>query len=335
MAKLDRLGWAAGIAFESYGLKIGVRTNTAEVIPRLLEYLPPGWTPAASPVVDLLYTLTVGGDGPRPGVRKYNLLYAGAGRIGRSMDLGEVLESLESDVQMYVAEMARERVFVHAGVVAWDGRAIVMPGRSYSGKTSLTAAFVRAGATYYSDEYAVLDGQGRVHPFARALHVRDATDGQMTRTPIEHIGGTAGETPLPVGLVLVTGYMDAGRWRPRRLSPGQGVLALLANTVPARREPALAMATLQQAVAHATVLKGRRGEADEVVANILANIDTQRDGSRGRREGDLRDDGGRTVGACGWADHSAAAARRGTGVRHSAAPGPLPEQAGGAGVAGL
>jgi hypothetical protein len=29
------------------------------------------------------------------------------------------------------------------------------------------AELVRAGATYYSDEFAVLDSRGRVHPFPR------------------------------------------------------------------------------------------------------------------------------------------------------------------------
>lgn len=274
MAKLDRLGWAAGFAFEAYGLRIGIRANTADVLPRLMDYLPPGWTPTDSSVVDLLYSLTVGGEGPRAGVRKYNLLYADAGRIGRSMDLDEALETFEINVQMYVAEMARERIFVHAGAVAWGDQAILIPGRSHSGKTSLTAAFVRAGATYYSDEYAVLDAQGLVHPFARPLQVRAGTDGRMTKQPVAALGGQVGERPLRVGLVLVTEYAAQGRWRPRRLSPGQGVLALLASTVPARREPALALAALQNAVSGATLLKGRRGEADELVAAILATWGT-------------------------------------------------------------
>jgi hypothetical protein len=66
-----------------------------------------------------------------------------------------------------VAENARRWIFVHAGVVAWRGQAIVIPGATQSGKTSLVAALVRAGAEYFSDEYAVFDARGRVHPLPR------------------------------------------------------------------------------------------------------------------------------------------------------------------------
>ena len=79
----------------------------------------------------------------------------------------------------YVAEEARRGVFVHAGVVGWKGRALVLPGKSGAGKTTLVAELIRAGATYYSDEYAVLDERGRVHPYARPLAVR--VDGRRQR----------------------------------------------------------------------------------------------------------------------------------------------------------
>ena len=72
-----------------------------------------------------------------------------------------------------IAEVARNRVFVHAGVVGWKGRAIVIPGRSYSGKSTLVSELIRAGAAYYSDEYAVFDSRGRVYPFAKPLEMRD------------------------------------------------------------------------------------------------------------------------------------------------------------------
>jgi uridine kinase len=41
---------------------------------------------------------------------------------------------------------------------------IAIPGRSFSGKTSLVTALVRAGAVYYSDEFAVIDRDGLVRP---------------------------------------------------------------------------------------------------------------------------------------------------------------------------
>ncbi len=275
MQKLDRLGWAAGISFVSYGLRIGIRTNQPEVLEQIRPLLPPGWKPAPSPVVDYLYSVRVGGTRHRPSVRSYNILYGGPRRLARTLELEELFEPLESDLQLFVAEWARRRVFLHAGVVGWRGRAIVIPGRSFTGKTSLVAAMVRAGGTYYSDEYAVLDARGRVHPYPRQLSIREPEGNRPRRCPPEALGGRAGSRPLPVGLVVVTSYRPGARWRPRVLSAGRAALALLDNTVPALRKPAAVLDTLQQVVCHALTLKGVRGEAEEMVQALFRRLENE------------------------------------------------------------
>jgi hypothetical protein len=272
MEKLDRLGWTAGMSFTAYGVRVGVRVTQAEALNELIEHLPWGWKPARSPAVERLYSLIVGGAGPRLNVRRFHLLYGNAGQLARTLDLKPVLDAFESDLQLYVAETARRRVFVHAGAVGWRGRAIVIPGRSFSGKTSLVAALVRAGAVYYSDEYAVLDRRGRVHPYLKPLSLRENGSAQATKYRVEELGGRAGRKPIPVGLVVVSPYKPGARWRPRRLTAGRGELALLANTVSARRQPEIALATLQQVVSHATVLSGVRGEAREMVPALLEHM---------------------------------------------------------------
>ncbi len=270
MAKIDRLGWVAGIRFVSYGLRIGIRANDPEVIDRLPDLLPPYTKPARGPRVQHLYSLVVGRNSRGSKIRRFNLLYADAARVARSMELTEVLTALESDLQLYVADRARRRLFVHAGVVGWRGRAIVIPGRSFSGKSMLVAALVRAGATYYSDEYAVFDAQGRVHPYPRPLALRHEPEGRASKFQPEDVGGPPGVKPLPVGLVVVTSYRQGARWRPRRLSPGRAVMALLAHTVSARRQPKRSLATLREVVPQALVLKGVRGEAKEMVDSLLS-----------------------------------------------------------------
>src|SRR5436309_878862 len=140
MEKLDRLGWAAGTCIVSHGVRIGIRVNAAELLERLPTHLPPGWKPAPSAEVDRLYSLRTSATGASSRVRHYNLLYAGPMRVARTLELGELLTSLESDLQLYVAERARRKVFVHAGVVGWRGKAIVIPGRSFAGKTTMVAA---------------------------------------------------------------------------------------------------------------------------------------------------------------------------------------------------
>ena len=188
-------------------------------------------------------------------------------------DLEEVFDALEAHVQLHVAEAAPRRRFVHAGVVGWRGEAILIPGRSHSGKSTLVAALVAAGATYYSDEYAVLDERGRVHPYPKPLSLRAAPGGRAIRHPVETLSRSAGSRPLPIGLMVVSHYKAGARWRPRRLSPGHGVLALLANTVSARRQPVAALATLQRVAANAIILKGGRGEASAVAPRLLKYLE--------------------------------------------------------------
>jgi hypothetical protein len=269
MAKIDRLGWADGFSFLSYGVRVGVRVNRPEALEAIKDYLPPGWKPSTKMVVERLYSFIAGGDTQRPGVKRFSLLYGDAGRLARSKSFDEVLERFDDDLKLYVAEAARRRIFVHAGVVGWRGKAILIPGHSFSGKTTLVAELVKAGATYYSDEYAVLDERGFVHPYTRPLSVREAEGFKQKNVHVESLGGVSGVKPLPVSLIVVSKYKAGARWRPRRLSAGQGALALLENTIPARKRPGAAFAALSRVVPQAHILKGVRGEAREVVDSIL------------------------------------------------------------------
>src|ERR1700730_3021808 len=133
MEKIDRLGWAAGISFTALGVRVGVRVNDPAALERLLGHLPPGWKPSPLPVVERLYSVVMGGGNIGSRVRRFSLLYADRNELVRSLQPEEVFEVLESDLQFHIAQAAPRRLFVHAGVVGWRGRAIVIPGRSCSG----------------------------------------------------------------------------------------------------------------------------------------------------------------------------------------------------------
>lgn len=269
MAKLDRLGWAEGKSFISYGVRVGVRVNDAAILNRLIERLPPGSKPSSVRTVDHLYSVTGFPTNSNGRVRRLNLGYWNVLRFSRSRDFDNLLDEFESHAQLTVAEYAARRVFVHAGVVGWNGRAILIPGTSFSGKTTLVEQLIRAGATYYSDEYAVLDEQGRVHPYARPLGIRPPDSARAAKVRAEDIGANVGSKPLRVELVVSTGYKPGARWRPRKLTQGKGVLELLANTVSARSQPQLALRVLPKALESARIMKSARGEASEIVKSIL------------------------------------------------------------------
>jgi hypothetical protein len=187
-----------------------------------------------------------------------------------SADVESAARALESRAHQYVAANAESFVFVHAGVVSWRGKAILVPGRSHSGKSTLVMALVNAGARYYSDEYAVLDPEGRVHPFRRLPRLRPDFP-KIESLAVSSADYTA-FGPLPVGLILSTRYDPAGVWQPRRLTPGRTLLTLLENTVAVRRQAELSVRTLKNTVASAIGLQSKRADAVSAAQNILQSI---------------------------------------------------------------
>lgn len=256
----------------SYGVRIGIRADTQAILDRFLARLPLGCKLTSNGFMQRSYAIANSSGRRAKTPRRFDL-YAGEIAVGRKLSITDALETLESNLQHYVAEMARRRIFVHAGAVGWKGLGILIPGRSFAGKSTLVAELIGAGAIYYSDEYAVLDSRGRVHPFARPLGIRDGRNGRTTRYPIEALGGRAGVKPLPVALVISSRFVKGASWRPRKISAGRGALELLANAVPARRQPELSLATLQQAASQAHFYKGNRGEAGEMAKWIVALVE--------------------------------------------------------------
>jgi hypothetical protein len=267
--KIDPLEDLATLSLVSYGVPIHIRVDDAAVLDRLPARLPPGWKSAPSDAWEEAFSLVRARDEQRRAVWQ---LFRGAERIAQSARVEGLLKHLESWLRLTVAVRSPDRIFVHAGVVGWRGRALLIPGRSFSGKTTLVAALIRAGATYLSDEYAVLDDRGRVHPFPKPLSIRDPRRGAVRTCPVEALGGRAARRQLPVGLVFVTRYRPAARWRPRPLSPAESLFALLANTPTALARPEDALRTLKQVVSQAVTLRGTRAEADRVAPLLLERL---------------------------------------------------------------
>jgi hypothetical protein len=254
---------------ELFGVRFVVSAADDDaVLEQVARRLPPDWRPADSTPPDSTPDRTYRFTRCRAGGQTGHQLCADDALLGRSADLEDLYERFQSDLELFAAVHARTRAVVHAGVVGYRGRAIVIPGRSFSGKTTLVAALIRRGAEYYSDEYAVLDAAGRVFPFASPLNVRHDA-GVRTKYRPEQLGASVGRGGIPVGSILVTSYEPFASWRPRRLTPGQAVLALLANAPAARHQPQFLLATFRHAVRDAVALQGPRGEADEFAAEIL------------------------------------------------------------------
>jgi hypothetical protein len=199
------------------------------------------------------------------------LLYTRHQLTARTLERAAMVAQLEQTIQSYLAVSAKDLVFVHAGVVAWQQRAMIIPGRSMAGKSTLVKALLAAGATYYSDEFAVLDDRGQVHPYPRRLSIR--TPNGTERPTAESLGAPVGKDPLPVHMVVQTSFRAGADWRPQRLSAGKALLELATYTRPEVTQTAAGQEVLGRLAANVPVYKGLRGDAVATARRLLVTLE--------------------------------------------------------------
>jgi len=230
--------------------------------------MPHGAEPAPAQRVDRMYSVRMNRGQP-----SYHLFTGSRRTAQRFDDLERLARAFAADARHFVALRAQHRIFIHAGVVAFDDRAILIPGRTMTGKTALVAELLRAGATYYSDEYAVLDEAGWVHPFAKALSIRTTVDQPQALVDVATLGASSGTVPLRIGAVLSTRYVAGAHWRPEPLSAGHVALCLLDNAVAARSRFAEVCRAISAALDdRMRAWHGPRGEARQVARWVLAQV---------------------------------------------------------------
>lgn len=169
---------------------------------------------------------------------------------------------LEKAMELEVATRAPEHVFVHAGVVRFGHQALLLPGESLAGKSTLVRELVRRGGSYYSDEFAVLDSRGRVEPYPRPLCLRSGES-----IPASELGWSPRQRAVRIAWVVDCRY--AGSLALQPVTRGQAVLSCFANAVAARSRPAAILNLLGRALAEARFLQGERGEVQPAAHSIL------------------------------------------------------------------
>jgi hypothetical protein len=260
------------MCFESFGVRIMVESNSREAIDNCKQIvareLPQFHTVGQDVTPEHTFTL-IWNESRR------DTLYKNADRITVRTNRKTVLGFLAQRIRLTVAEHAKGRVFIHAGVVAWKGKAIVIPGGSMYGKTSLVVELVKHGALYYSDEYAVIDEFGFVHPFAKTLSVREIGDYRQVEYSAESFGGMSGREPVRVAIVLFTRFRPKAKWRPKQVVGGQRIFKLIRDTIPIRNDPARVLHSLRKLADGAVFLQSDRGEASQIAASVLGLIDEQ------------------------------------------------------------
>jgi hypothetical protein len=257
--KLNELPYCATV--RCFGVTLGLRAASRAQLRRFAQAWPYGCEPCDATHCERWYAVI---ETPQHRWR----LYANSRKVAECDDAAELKRRLRAHAQLFIAATSEQYVFIHAGVVAWNEQAIVIPGRSYSGKTTLVAEFVKAGATYYSDEYALLDQEGRVHPYPRPLSVRAKLTGIQRDVASARLGGEVGTKPLPVKLILLTKYQAGAEWNPVQAETREASKGLALNAVAIRRFPLVTVKAIARASLTATVWQGVRGEATALVKSV-------------------------------------------------------------------
>jgi hypothetical protein len=249
------------LLLRAYGRLIAV-TAPDEILELTRGLLPPNYRPGRGEPERSWSVTDDGSDA---------LLIAANGELlGLRRDAWSATAVLVSDLELWIAENAEPFIFVHAGCVGVDGRAVVLPGYSMSGKSTLTAALISAGAEYLSDEYAVVDRRGYVHSYARPLSQRLLPGLPAQRVSPSSLGARIAKDPVRLAMIATLRYEPTVHdFAPQLVTRGQGILDLLANTVPAQSRPVEALNALQRATADAIAVRGVRGDADQAAAALL------------------------------------------------------------------
>lgn len=184
------------------------------------------------------------------------------------------MRAAASRIELLVCAALPDRVGVHAGVVSFADRAIVVPGTSMAGKSTIVRALIDAGATYFSDEFALVDADGLVWPYPRPVTLRNAS-GRARHLPTP--AAAPDGPPVRLGVLAALTYSPDG-WQVQRLSAAQAALAMLANSLSAQRDAPRTLNYLAAAVTDVPVLlSGTRDDADTSAGRLLTALTDTRD----------------------------------------------------------
>lgn len=265
--KSKMLSWS----FQSYGARIRIDSNSLEILNQAEAVTRRSLLTKVKTInnrdPDLIIELTKSKSGNCRMVRDGK--YLTSGKIDKGF-----FKFFDTIIRVAVAEYARNLVFLHAGVVGWKGRAIIMPGDSFTGKSTLVAALVKNGADYYSDDFAILDSKGLVRAFPRTISMR-TDDGKFVayEVSVDQLGGDVGQKHIPVGMILLTEHSPKKRWNPKFLTPGQGILEIIPFILTFRTQPKFSLKVLNNIADHAIIAASPRYSADRFAKTLLDFFD--------------------------------------------------------------
>ena len=173
-------------------------------------------------------------------------------------------DMLERSLAVFAAFRLANLVAVHAAVVEWNERALVVPASSGEGKSTLTRAAHEAGATVLSDEYALIDpSSGLVTGWDRPVRILTKPGG------IDRLDIAVRSEPVPVGCVAFVRHRPAEGNAWKEISRGEAVGTLLSHTICGTTRPHDSLDAALAATRDARLFEGTRGDASGAARALL------------------------------------------------------------------
>ena len=112
------------------------------------------------------------------------------------LSLAHGLLAAEMGMNLQMALGLRRYLLLHASGVERDGRVVLMTGESGAGKSTLAALLGERGWRLLGDEFALVDLEnGAVHPFPRAVSLKNEAIDLFNRTDPARLGPLLADTP--------------------------------------------------------------------------------------------------------------------------------------------
>ena len=191
-------------------------------------------------------------------------------------------------------------IAIHASAVAWHGFGLLFPGSAGSGKTTLAAALLDAGARYLTDEAALIDPATlMMHPYPKPMWMSPrsirAIDGlahrllpdyrSLSRARIyaspRDLGTGVAVAPLAVSHVIAPTYRPRMATSLEAISPAAGLMALSRNAFDLDRFRGEGVEVLGRVASSAPCSRLLIGDVGEAVRSVEALLATRASGGDG------------------------------------------------------
>lgn len=232
-----------------------------------------------TPGLPARYSLVARGRGR---ARTYALFYADRPTYS-SAEPGHVIDSLLWHVNSETVRRTGDFLLIHAGALTTPrGAGLLITGGSGSGKTTLTAALVRSGFGYLSDEAGAIDPvTHRLYPYAKALSVKtdlpdvfpagsaeDRLLGAQRHVLPEEIRPGCVAGPAELGFVIAHRYEPGAVTALTPISRAAGVVELSRNALNMQTYGERALILLAEAARAARHYALTSGSLDGAVSSV-------------------------------------------------------------------